>query len=64
MIKKTKRYKHKKKNIDKKQEKEIRKLARKKVVKERVSVNKKIVEIVRPLFFIEAKEMYFKQQEE
>ena len=37
MIKKTKRYKHKKNNIDKKQEKDIRKLARKKVVKEKVS---------------------------
>lgn len=65
MIKKIKRYKHrKKKELDKKQEKEIRRLALKKTVKEKVPFKKKTIEIKRSLFFDEAKELYFNKLEE
>lgn len=59
MIIKQRKYKHRKKKVDTKQEKQISKLRQNKVITEKVNLNDKIIEINRPMFYIEAKEQFF-----
>ncbi|MBN2367423.1 hypothetical protein JXC34_00265 [Candidatus Woesearchaeota archaeon] len=59
IIKNKKKFKHKKKIVDKKQEKQINNLIRNKTITEKVRVDDKILEFRRPMFYIEAKELFF-----
>ena len=62
MIIKQQKYTHRKKKVDTKQEKQISKIRQSKVITEMFEINNKLVEIKRPMLYIEAKEQFFNDQ--
>lgn len=61
MIVKEKKYKHKSKEVTLKEDKKIRKITKKSVT-EKFKVFDKDIEIKRPVFYLEAKDMFFEEK--
>lgn len=60
MIVKQKKYKHRKKQVSLEEDKKIRKLTTKAIIEEIQILDKKI-KIKRPIFYLEAKDMFFEE---
>ncbi|MBN2422757.1 hypothetical protein JXB41_06010 [Candidatus Woesearchaeota archaeon] len=61
MIKKRKKFRHLKKAIDAKQEKEISKVKYNRYLIEKIDISGETLEIRRPMSFLEAKELFFEK---